>query len=159
MSASSSSTIIETSLILCECISEWQAETMETGNGSLDWNEISEKMSLRTGKAISKMDLQTVWKYIAYGKHNQNRSEDIDSETFSDNEDPFYQPLSAIKRHSLYLAQKATDKLPLAQRNYLPPGIHPNLNAHLLGGNIKVRLILRSIISYPRALSFFFVTN
>jgi hypothetical protein len=101
-SSQASASIIETSLLLCEVIEGWQA-SKPTGNGSLDWEAITAAMIQRTGKTVLRADLQTVWKYIAYGKRRTRPTdEDAEQVTYSDDEQPFYQPFSAVKRHKVH---------------------------------------------------------
>jgi hypothetical protein len=77
--------------------------SMQSGDGSLDWEAITEAMIQRTGKTVLRADLQTVWKYIAYGKRRTRPTdEDAEQVTYSDDEQPFYQPFSAVKRHKVH---------------------------------------------------------
>lgn len=128
-------TIIETSLVLCDCIREWQDETASMGDGKLDWQAISIKMRDRSGKPVSKLDLQTVWRYIAYGKHFSSNGIEEDS-TYSEDEDPFLQPFSAVKRHKIYLSQDRD--VSIQQRVYLPPSIPESMDSRSVGRSIKV---------------------
>lgn len=129
-------TIIETSLVLCDCIREWQDETASTGDGKLDWQAISQKMTNRSGKPVSKLDLQTVWRYIAYGKHFGSKGKEEES-TYSDDEEPFLQPFSAVKRHKIYLSQNR-EGVSIQERVYLPPSTPDTMNVRAVGRSIKV---------------------
>eukprot|EP01032_Pedospumella_encystans_P017663 gene17663-20118_t len=136
------SSIIETSLFLCQCIEEWQrAQTDEKCDGRLDWDEIAVYMSNRTGKAVNKGDLQTVWKFIAYGKHF-DRSAPEQSITYSDDEDAYYQPFTAVKRNKIFVntcaAAAACPEIPIEKKNNLPSSVPDVLNTKHLGKHIKV---------------------
>ena len=136
------SSIIETSLFLCQCIEEWQrAQTEEKCDGRLDWDEIAAYMSNRTGKAVNKGDLQTVWKFIAYGKHF-DRSAPEQSITYSDDEDAYYQPFTAVKRNKIFVntcaAAASCPEIPIEKKNNLPSSVPDVLNTKHLGKHIKV---------------------
>ena len=149
--------IVQTSLLLCRCIEEWQSETASDGDGGLNWNTITEKMRLRTGKPVSATDLKTIWKFIAYGKHVAKQEEgptEGDSITYSDDEEPYFQPFSAIKRNKN--AQKlendkknvkettnpSSPTTPPHQRQYLLSTLPPELKASSLSRSIQVRVLL-----------------
>lgn len=137
------SSIIETSLFLCQCIEDWQRTLPEEKcDGRLDWDEIAVLMSSRTGKAVNKGDLQTVWKFIAYGKHF-DRSAPEQPITYSDDEDPYFQPFTAVKRSKIfantYAAAGSVPNIPLEKKNNLPSSIPDVLNAKQLGKHIKVQ--------------------
>jgi hypothetical protein len=139
--------IIDTSLLLCQCIEEWQRlEPCGERDGKLNWEEIARLMSLRTGNVVLKSDLQTVWKFIAYGKH-LSKPVPEESETYSDNEDPYYQPFTAVKRNRMYLTQQsqltqeARDQIPLSSKKYLPNSVPNVLSVQALCKDIKVRAL------------------
>jgi hypothetical protein len=133
----SSTGILETSLVLCDCIEEWQAENLSS-EGRLNWSEVAKKMSIRCGRDVSKSDIRTVWKFIAYGKNvsfSSSTNQD-ENETFSDDEMPFYQPLSAVKRFSIY--ENEGKALNSTNKSYLPNGVPIGLNSATLTLNTKV---------------------
>lgn len=157
MKSTPANTIIETSLVLCDCIREWQDETASTGDGKLDWAAISLKMVDRTGKAVSKLDLQTVWRYIAYGKHFRSNGQEEEEATYSEDEEPFLQPFSAVKRHKIYLSQDRPEGLSMQQRIYLPPSVPDSMDVRTVGRGMKVRHIHLPQLFFPHAMFMMFV--
>lgn len=148
-STPAASSIIDTSLLLCQCIEEWQhSESEELRDGKLDWDGIASIMSSRTGKTVVKGDLQTVWKFIAYGKHFVRPAQE-ESNTYSDDEDPYYQPFTAVKRNKIYLTASSKEKTPLTERNYLPSTVPGVLDTKKLGTNMKVRWKSADFVPFP----------
>jgi len=148
-STPAASSIIDTSLLLCQCMEEWQhSESEELRDGKLDWDGIASIMSSRTGKTVVKGDLQTVWKFIAYGKHFVRPAQE-ESNTYSDDEDPYYQPFTAVKRNKIYLTASSKEKTPLTERNYLPSTVPGVLDTKKLGTNMKVRWKSADFVPFP----------
>lgn len=148
--AQASASIVETSLLLCEVIESWQSSHRKGAlDGRLDWDEITSKMVERTGKPVLRSDLQTVWKYIAYGKRRM-RDGDGESVTYSDGEEPFYQPFSAVKRHKVHattqLQQKSeVSKKGAAQAAPTPPYGSQHVLASTVLDAMKTNLLCKQI--------------
>lgn len=146
-SAAAGNSIVETSLLLCACIEEWQAETSEVGDRGLDWDAITAKMVLRTGKPVQKADLRTVWKYIAYGRHWIAGEQPVESISYSDDEEPFHQPFSAVKRHKAHITKimqrqeaikKGIPAAPINTRHILQSTLPDDMRVEVVNKRVKV---------------------
>jgi hypothetical protein len=113
---------LDSTLALCECISEWQEENDDASCvKKFEWGEISSKMKSR-GIFISDIDCCKVWKYIAYGR--TIKSEDV-LESVSDDDEAYFQPLTAMKRFRRDGDVKTTPDGTNSVLNHYGPG--PNL--------------------------------
>ncbi len=92
-----SSQNVDMALHLCQCVEDWQALALDNEQNikKFNWKEISQKMELK-GINFSEADCCKMWKYLAYGK---TMSADAATGSLSDDEDAFYQPLTALKRY------------------------------------------------------------
>lgn len=163
-----SASIIETSLLLCEVIEDWQLTNAHNNDGRLDWDAITLKMVDKTGKPVQRSDLQTVWKYIAYGKRKIRPEGNGEAITYSDDEEPFHQPFSAVKRHKTHTAiqlqkmeaiKKGGTLSPelIAQRHILASTIPEAMRSDLLCRKIQV---MRFVISlFCVMVGFYYNTN
>lgn len=91
----SSSSEVDTAIKLCECVSEWQLENVGLDHiRTFDWNRISKLLESK-GHKMSMSSCCRMWKFIAYGK--RMKEEDC-LDAISDDDEAYYQPLSALKR-------------------------------------------------------------
>lgn len=84
-------------LDLCSSIQEWQQSYVNNYSEDtlkIDWSAVSKLMKERKHK-VSDVECCRKWKYLAYGKVIKKQNP---LEVQSDDEDAFYQPLSAYKR-------------------------------------------------------------
>ncbi len=118
---------IDSALVLCQCIEDWQESSNINDVKKFDWVKISANMNER-GCPMSTTECCKVWKYVAYGR--LFRDDEV-LEIVSDEEDAYHQPLSALKRFKKESPSKpwlaANPEAEVSLLNLCRPG--PNLSS------------------------------